>query len=262
MLATELMNRKTISQFVTLLYFVCLAVFGWWALSLPQVLIPGAVIFIIFITLLIKFISGLSFKDLDYYKHLITPVIFLISSFIFYIFFDTVLLQQIFWFLVCLALYFYIYNLWLFYRRPSSYQVFTLENFSWYLHLTGSWFFISSIYGLIIFINLKLYYVLPLLLVFISLVFWQMWWIQKLQHKLKWWWYITFMIICVEAFVTLLMLPLSFYLLGFWWSIIWFLTANFIFQLVKETMVLKKYLLQSVFILVLAVLLTLTAKIF
>lgn len=262
MLVAQLMNSKIISQTTSLLYFAILFAFGWWASSYPQILIPGAIVLLVFIMLLIKFITGLDLRDLSFYKQLIAPVIFLVAAILFYIFFNTILLQKIFWVLVCLALYFYIYNLWLFYRHPASYQAFTLENFSWYLHLAGSWLFASSIYGLIIFINFKLYYALPLILAYSSLVFWQMWWIQKLEHKFKWWWYITFVVICFEAFVTFLVLPLSFYLLGFWWSVVWFLTATLIFQLVKESLVWKKYLLQSVLIFAIAILLTLTAKIF
>ncbi len=262
MSVTMLANSKIFFQATSLLYFFILAAFGWWASSYPQILFPIAIVLLLLMISLLKFIIGLTFNDLNFYKQLIAPVVFLVAAILFYIFFNTLLLQKIFWILVCLALYFYIYNLWLFYRQPSSYQAFTLENFSWYLHLAGSWFMVSSIYGLIIFINFKLYYALPLIFVFISLVFWQMWWIQKLEHKLKWWWYITFVVICFEAFVTLLVLPLSFYLLGFWWSTVWFLTATLIFQLVKETLLWKKYLLQVALILAIAILLTFTAKIF
>lgn len=262
MSVTTLANSKIIFQVTTLFYFIFLAAFGWWASDFPQFLLWGAIVLVVLLVFLIKFISSLPFSDWQIYKQLVAPLIFLIAAILFYIFFNTLLLQKIFWLLVCLVLYFYVYNLWLFYKHPANYQAFTLENFSWYLHLAGSWFFVSSIYGLIVFINFRIYYAIPILLVFASLVFWQMWWIQKLENKYIWWWYLTYAVVCLEVFITLLVLPLSFYLLGFWWSIIWFLTASLIFQIVRESLVWKKYLLQAIIILFIAILLTLTAKIF
>lgn len=262
MSVSKLASNKIIFPATSLIYFIFLAAFGWWASAYPQFLISAAIILLVLLIFLIKFISSLTFSDWQLYKQLIAPIIFLSSSLLFYVFFNTLLLQKIFWFLVCLVLYFYVYNLWLFYQHPAKYQAFTLENFSWYLHLAGGWFFTSAIYGFIIFINFKIYFAIFLLLLFASLIFWQMWWIQKLEHKYKWWWYLTYILVCFETFVTLSVLPLSFYLLGFWWSIIWFLTVSLIFQTIKETLSIKKYLLQVIIILSLAILLTLTAKIF
>ncbi len=257
-----LMNSKIISQVTIVVYLLCLAAFGWWASSYPQWLLPVALVLFLGLILLIKFIVVLSWRDVNFYKQLVAPGFFLLGSILFYVFFNTLVLQKIFWILVCLALYFYLYNLWLFYRNPANYQAFTLENFSWYLHLAGGWFMVSSIYGLIIFIDFKLYYALPLLLGYVSLVFWQMWWIQKLEHRFKWWWYVTLLMVCFQAFVTLLLLPLSFYLLGFWWIVIWYLATTFIFQNIKETFIWKKYLSTAGIILLVAIGLTFSAKIF
>jgi len=257
------MKSRLISQKIILLaYLFLLAVFGWWASSWPMLLLPGALLLFVLTVLVVKLLSGLSWVTIDFYKHLIVPQLFLLAAVLFYIFFNTLFLQKIYWGLVCLAMYFYLYNLWLFYKKPKLYQAFTLENYSWYLHLAASFLFTSSIFGLVIFISFTWYLAIISVLLFAGLVFIQMWWIQRLNNTDQWWWLLTHLFICLAALVSMMLLPFSFYVLGFWWTAIWFLSTTFIFQHVTGKYIWRKYLWQAGLIFVIALLITYSAKIF
>jgi len=254
--------KKYIPQIVLVGFIILNILFGWYITIFPQVLVWLTSILLVSLWVTIWIISSLSPKHLNFYWQLVAPTLFLIAATIFYIFFNTPLLQKIFWLLVSLGLAVYLYNMWLFYKKPARYQAFTLENFSWYLHLASSFLFTSALFGLIVFINLPTLYAILLIMIFCALIFMQMWWIQKLDTPLRWWWLGVYVIVGTEFFVVLKMLPFSFYLLGFWWTGIWYLLTSFIFTFSKDTFVIKKFLLHALVILSICVALTLTTKFF
>ena len=254
--------KKFISPSILISFILVNILFGWYISNFPKMLVWAAVILICLLWLTIYLITSLSIKKLSFYWQLIAPTLFFISAILFYIFFNTPYLQKFFWLLVSFGLAVYLYNLWLFYKKPALYQAFTLENFSWYLHLASSFFFASALYGFIIFINLPTFYVLLLVAVYSGLVFMQLWWIQKLDNRLRWWWLITYIAVGVESFAVFKMLPFSFYLLGFWWTGVWYIVTSFIFSFIKETFILKKFIIYTIVIFSLSLLLTLTTKIF
>jgi hypothetical protein len=248
---------------LTLISFILInLLFGWYIPSFPKGLVWGTIILIGFLWIIIFLVTSLSLRKPNFYWQLVAPTLFFIAAVLFYIFFNTPYLQKIYWLLVSLALAVYLYNLWLFYKKPARYQAFTLENFSWYLHLASSFFLSSALYGFIIFINLPTFYVLLLIAIFCTLVFLQLWWIQKLDNPLRWWWLVAYITIGVESFVVFKMLPFSFYLLGFWWTGVWYILTSFIFSFLKENFILKKFITYTLIIFSLSLLLTLTARTF
>lgn len=242
--------------FVSLLIFV----FGWLTPGLLDWYYILAALVILVLLLDIAWLGSLSLLRTVFWSHSIGPVLFLISAVLFYPLLSSGWWNNLFWLLVATVIFFYLYNIWLFYGRPEKYQAFTLENYSWYLNLVTSFLASSSLFGFIVFVNLSLLLSLIYILVLSGLLFYQLWWVHKIDFD-KFWLYLIFVwLLALEVFLALFYLPFSFYILAFWWTSVWYLSQQIILAVVKDSLVVKKTVRMVIFILLVNIILTATTR--
>ncbi len=243
-----------------IVYGVIIFLFGWFISYLINQYVISASILILLLLLIIKYISSLSIKKIYFWSLIISPTVFLISSFLFYLFLNNEIIQRFFWLVVAIIITVFLYHIWLYYHKPVKYQAFTLENFSWYLNLLSSFFVISGIFGLITFVNFKLYLAFICIIIFSALIFYQIWWIEKLEVKKIIFFESLSILIALEIFFSLQVLPFNFYLLAFWWTGVWYIISKIFIKIAKGDLVFKKIIKQSIIVLIISVLLTVTTR--
>lgn len=247
--------------FSILLIGVIVFVFGFLSTSFLNWYFPLSFLLILLLIFEIRWLSHLSFKSISFWSQVISPVLFLVAALLFFLLLATTLLwQNIFWLLVSFALILYLYNIWLFYGSPEKYQAFTLENFSWYLNLVTSFFAVSSFFGFIVFINLSIILSILFILVLSLLLFYQLWWIQKLEIKAFWFYGVLAVVIAIEIFLALRFLPFSFYVLAFWWTGVWYITERVLLGIARDSLQPGKIIRLSIAVFVLALILSTTTR--
>ncbi len=252
--------RRFLKIFSIILTGIIVFLFGFLSTEFLSWYLPLSSLLVLLLLFEIIWLSRLSLKHSSLWSQAISPILFLVSAVLFFLLLGSTLWQNILWLLVSLALVLYLYNVWLFYGRPEKYQAFTLENFSWYLNIVTSFFAISSFFGFIVFINLSLVLSILFVLVLSSLLFYQLWWIQKLEIKSFWLYGTLAVVIAAETFLALRFLPFSFYVLAFWWTGIWYIAERILLGVARDSLQPRKIIRLSISVLVVALILTATTR--
>lgn len=158
--------------------------------------------------------------------YLLTPIALLLSGVLFLLFLERTwakhllaaslsVLSGIFW-----------ENIFVYIYQHEKYQINSLENISNYLNLTSMFLFNSSLFGFFLFLNMPLWQLSLVALIFAFILTFQTIWINKIKPGAAW---LSIMAICLiifEMFWAVSFLPTAFYVNGLLIATIFYLTNN------------------------------------
>lgn len=184
----------------------------------------GKMIFIVLVLLNLlylftirQFVLQSGFKD-KWYNIIIWPFCFLLGTVIFCVLiprslFGDLLIQFIF-LINSFFSYYYFKAIYLFLIKARGEKSQTLQNLSSYGLFLACYFFVSGIYGLQVFLNIKTAYLMLAVLLFLSLIVYQVFWSNKIDYKKNFHFLLIVILVLVELCWAVSFLTLSFYILG------------------------------------------------
>lgn len=124
-----------------------------------------------------------SAKEEKWYDFFLQPAIFSLSSAAFATMLTDWYVIQFLFAMTALFINLYFRHAYYFLLKPGSYKEYALENFSSYGNFLAVFFFSSAFFGLQSFFNIRITYLLPLLIILLALVFYQVIWANNLELK-------------------------------------------------------------------------------
>jgi hypothetical protein len=239
----------------TILTFLCLEV----SFNFPSIFY-WPLVFLILAYLVIIFVLTKAKRKTDRVNFIIFPVL---SAFVFASYLTTVSNNFIGHFLIIiLTILNYIYwrNIFFFIHYTKKYKVFSLEHFSYYANFLLIFLLASSAYGLRIFINLDIYLASLIVFICLGLIVYQTFWFGKKDFKFFWPYLLVIVIVLLEIFYSLSLLPLTPLNLGLIMSASYYLLINIIIDRFNDKISSKRIILYSIFFIIIVALSLLTAQ--
>jgi len=150
--------------------------------------------------------------NIEFFSFLISPFIYVTSCIAFVLFVEENLFYHAFAVAASIFLFIYLGRILDYKFYPKRYQPYSLENFSWYLNLIISFVFFSFIYALIIFIKVKMIYLVVPVLAVSMLLAYQLFWVNKIKFRESNVFVFTIAVVLVELFSAIYYLPTSFFI--------------------------------------------------
>lgn len=144
----------------------------------------------------------------------ILPVCFFTGLLVFSTMIPSHWLVQLLFVVNTVFLYFYFRTIYNFLVLPKNYKEGSLENISSYGNFLAFYFIASSIYGMRIFLNIDIWLLLLIALVFISLIVYQMLWVNRINLRIGLLYLAIICLILAELAWSASFLTLSYYVLG------------------------------------------------
>lgn len=187
-----------------------------------------------------------------------SPIFLIASSFIFFTFLELIYFKVIIILSIPLLIFLYFNKIFQeFYKKPLR-QIEELKNLFSLFQILSLWFFASSLYGLIIFINLSVFLALGILIGISLLFLGQLQWLNSLIFNvptlsptahLNFLTGLVFLIIFSELALILKILPLTFYFKGFGYTAMYYLlTQGFLLSLDPQLKIKKFYFREIIII--------------
>lgn len=171
-------------------------------------------------------LNKFNIKDKDFWL-ILTPILSLvILTTVFLLFLQDKWLQHFVALIFTVLVYYYFRYIYYFFCRITSYKPLTLESLSSYFNVI-SYFFISvSIYGLINFLNLHLWYLSLIIIAFTFLLSYQFFWINKVGERNNLVGSLIISILLIEFFWSISFFPISHFISGLALAIIYYIITN------------------------------------
>jgi len=158
-------------------------------------------------------ISGFG-KSLEGWWHVgVTLVLFLVSvvSFMFFLDLKSLVVLHLLAVATGLFVFFFTEHLFRFVHLPSTYQPYALEYTSLVLHIASMFFLSTAFYGLQTFLQIPIWFLSVLFLVFSGLLVYETLWVSKIRDSKALRVAVIGSLILTEMFIVFSMLPTSFY---------------------------------------------------
>jgi len=166
----------------------------------------------------------------EYWYFSLTPVLLLLNSYLLCLFVQNSFLRQALLVFVVLTLMLYLENIFLYYYWPAKYQPYSIENISRNYNLISVFMFSVCLYGYLILLDIPIYLLSVILVLFIILVAKQSMWSNKIENAQSTIYIVILSIVIFEFFWALAFLPISFYVNGFVLTLIYYL----LFEIFKD----------------------------
>lgn len=171
-----------------------------------------------------------SWYSKEYWYFSITPNLLLINDYLLVLFAQSSIIRHSLIIFSVLALWLYFENIFLYYHQPSHYQPYSNENISRNYNLISVFTFSVSLYGYLVLLNIPIFLLSVLLVIFIALIARQSMWSNKIESQDQYLYITILCLIMFEFFWGLSFLPISFYVMGFILTLIYYL----LFELFKD----------------------------
>ncbi len=213
---------KRLANFIPLLSVVAWLA-AWWSLRQnPQNFLIIDALMIIFCLLGAKIISAKA-KEPHWWNAALLP---LLTNLIVLSYFIIISSQALIYTVAAVVLVFnYIYwrFVYFYYNLPSRYTSFSLENLSFYVNFIGVFFLGALAYGVRAFLQYNFWLILAGVAVVLGLILYQGMWATKVEWHRFGWYLLAHLVILLEFFGVLALLPLNHNLLGFLWAAVYYL---------------------------------------
>jgi len=207
---------------------ISILIFFFWEIIifLPKNFLSIFVLIIcVFFGLLFK-LNKFKIKNKDFWMMSISPFFFTLFFTVFLLFLNRVFLQHALAVVAALFLWMQLKHFYNFFFQITLYRPLALESFSAYLNTAAFLYFSISVYGLINFLNLQVYY-LALLLVAVSFILtYQFFWINKIDEQNNLFASILTSILTVEIFWSMSFFPISHFVVGLALTIVYYVITN------------------------------------
>ncbi|MDP2631854.1 MAG: hypothetical protein Q8P30_03765 [Candidatus Uhrbacteria bacterium] len=176
----------------------------------PEWFLHVIVIWCVLVPFFIARLLKWDFKRFSFWVFFSTPVVFLASSILFFLFLEQDIIKIILAIIVSIGLWLYVENLFAFYHLPSAYQAYSLEYLTLVLYILSGFFFTSGAYGGQLFLQLPIW--IPSLAVFCVTLFAavSVFWVSKISAQIGLRFAVVVAILMTELYIALAMLPTSF----------------------------------------------------
>lgn len=187
-----------------------------------------------------------------------SPLFLIASSFIFFTFLELIYFKVIIILSIPLLIFLYFNKIFQeFYKKPIR-QIEEFKNLFSLFQILALWFLASSLYGLIIFVNLSGFFAIGILISVSLIFFWQLQWLNSLIFNvpalsptvhLNFLTALVFFVIFSELALILKILPLTFYFKGFGYAAMYYLlTQGFLFSQDPQLKIKKFYFREIIII--------------
>ncbi|MDP3900284.1 MAG: hypothetical protein Q8Q23_04350 [bacterium] len=158
---------------------------------------------------------------------LIIPVVCLeIFTTLYFIFLNNIYLQHGIAVLAATGLFYYYTYLYYFLRRITSYKPLTLESASSYSSVVSYLFFSTIIFGLMIFLNMRSWYLALIVIIVTFFSAYQFFWINKIEQRLCFFASIVVSVVMVEFFWSITFFSVTHFISGLSLAIIYYIILN------------------------------------
>jgi len=162
---------------------------------------------------------------------LITPVSLMGASILASIFLNNSWIKVFFSISIAVIFFLYLENLFLYFRMPAKYQIYSLENISSYINLISVFLISFSFYGLKILLGIRLKWFIILIAIeffIIFILFCQNLWVNKIPFEEGKKYLLIAILILSEIYLIILFLPSNFYVNGLIFSLAYYVIAGLI----------------------------------
>ncbi|MFC1612910.1 hypothetical protein ACFL23_01125 [Patescibacteria group bacterium] len=199
---------------------------------MPSYFFVWAFIMLLFVIVSILHIfkkQNINLKDKLFF--LITPIFLMCSSVLASIFLNTNLIKLLFSIGIAIMFFLYLENLFLYFRMPAKYQIYSLENISSYINLISIFFISSSFYGLKILLGVRFKWFIFLIAIeffAVFILFCQNFWVNKISANESKKYLLIAILILLEIYLIILLLPSNYYVNGLIFSLAYYVIAGLI----------------------------------
>ena len=174
----------------------------------PIILVLAALI-LIFITL--ARLQHFQYKTFDFWQFTMSLVLFVASSYILFLFFESITAKVSIAIVVSLVSYFYSEHLFMFVHVPALYKPYALEYVSLAMYVLSVFFMSAGLYGLILFVSAPFYLLSGFFFLFVLFLVYSMFWVSKIEHKRSVPYAVAGAVLLTEIFTVTSFLPTSVY---------------------------------------------------
>jgi hypothetical protein len=209
-----------------------------WCFVNPNIVYVSLVLLIVLNTAA-AFLLGRK-KQSDWWKFLLLPALANVISVSYAVILtNQMAIQSI---ALLLIIFNYIYWRYVFYylHRQNLYIPFSLENLSFYVSFIIIFLLGSLIYGLRSLLSLNILILGVIVLICLSLIVLQVFWISKLNWRQNKVYLLVMLLVLMEEFFMLSLLPLDYNILGFVWATTYYLTISLVSDKLKDRLTRQK----------------------
>ncbi|MCH7492252.1 hypothetical protein IID19_01505 [Patescibacteria group bacterium] len=191
-----------------------------------------------------------------FWNFLSTPLLHIVSSFVFFLLIDNLVIRQLFIIGTAILVALTLYNIFSFLHQTERYQPYALENIYSYVNLISLYLFYVSFYGITILLGWPFWFFLPLIFFLTSFLFMRTLWSFKIPWQKSKLFIAIIGLVLVEASYIIYSLPTSYVFNALLLIVIYYVMMNIIKDHLKgiiSTANVKKYILISLVVVTTAV---------
>ena len=192
----------------------------------PKLFSSGLIAVAMILFILLLKLNNFKIKSKDFWLLSIPPFFFALFLTMFVLFLNSTFLQHFLVLVGAVSLYFYLRHFYNFLFQIARYKPLSLEGFSSYFSIISFLLFVISSYGLINFLNIKLYYLALAVIVASFILSYQFFWINKIDEQHNLFASILMSILAVEFFWSMSFFPISHFVVGFALAITYYVFTN------------------------------------
>ncbi|MFA6098563.1 MAG: hypothetical protein WCV50_02215 [Patescibacteria group bacterium] len=178
------------------------------------------------IVLTIWSLTGRKFKSKLFWNFLSTPLFLVAGSQVFFTLIDSIVIQQVFIFLIGILFFLVLKNLFKFLNQDKSYQPYALENLYGYINMVILFLFYASFFGLSLFMNWPSWLFSIVVFVISGFLYMRTLWSYKIEWRKSKFFILLVGVLMSESYFVFSFLPTSFLFNGLFLAIIYYLVMN------------------------------------
>lgn len=239
-----LLITKFLIFLTALLIFFLFSAMSW----MPRYFFLWGILMIFLVTSINFFILRKKAIFSDKLFFLITPLLFLLSSFSTFIFFADFFYKLFFSVAVSAVILLYLENLFSYFHTPANYNIYSLENISGYINLISIFFIALSTYGIKVLFGMDLYWIIGMAFLvsgIIGVLNYQLLWINKILNSRANKYLFAAGLILSQIYIIMFFLPGSYYVAGLIFALYYYVLMGIIrYKLLDklENKIIIKYL--------------------
>jgi len=233
------------NRFLPLLVVVFVAalseIFFFW----PQMIYVIFVLAVLLFFFVARQFTKASSKNESWWNYLILPAFFFSGLIVFSSMIPNRFLVQLLFFLNIIFIYIYFRTIYYYLIKTDYYRNYSMENLSAYGNFLTFYFIASAVYGFQSFLNISVWFLIIIMLAATGLIVYQVMWTNKIDIQIGFFYILLICLVVTELVWSASFLPLSFYILGLFLSICYYMLIGLVkFYLLDklEKRVIKLYL--------------------
>ncbi|MBU0963411.1 hypothetical protein KKC06_00020 [Patescibacteria group bacterium] len=222
--------------------------FELWSVQ-PQLIFYIAGTLGVIVVLTVWSLSWSSVISKKFWSILATPLFFVSSSYLFFMFIDNVAVSQIFILLIALVYFLILRNIFSFLYQTKNYQPYALENIYSYVNMGSLFMFYASFYGMFLYLSWDIWKSSILVFIFSTFLFTRTLWSFKIEWRKSKVFILIMGVLMIEIFYAISFLPTSFLFNALICILVYYLLMNIFKDFLRDMITgnnLKRYFLITI----------------